>query len=79
MRVLSPRAGYYVIATSRKLDTMLDLVKSSLVETVQLDVRNEDSIARAKKQIEVLTAGKLDYLVNNAWVATPFGILPGSY
>ncbi|VDB83168.1 unnamed protein product [Peniophora sp. CBMAI 1063] len=58
--------GYYVIATSRKLETMQDLVQSNGIETVSLDVCSEDSIARAKKQIEVLTAGKLDYLVNNA-------------
>lgn len=55
-----------MIATSRKLETMQDLVKSDIIETVSIDVCSEDSIARAKKQIEVLTAGKLDYLVNNA-------------
>ncbi|KZV74957.1 NAD(P)-binding protein [Peniophora sp. CONT] len=58
--------GYYVIATSRKLATMPDLVEHKLIETVAIDVCSEESIARAKKQIEVLTAGKLDYLVNNA-------------
>ena len=63
-----PHAGYYVIATSRRLETMQDLVKSELIETVQLDVCSEESITRAKKTIEVLTAGKLDYLVNNAQV-----------
>ena len=55
-----------MIATSRRLETMQDLVKSELIETVQLDVCSEESITRAKKTIEVLTAGKLDYLVNNA-------------
>ena len=58
--------GFYVIATSRNLATMPDLVEHKLIETIQLDVCSDESIAKAKAEIEDLTEGKLDYLINNA-------------
>lgn len=45
---------------------MPDLVEHKLIETIQLDVCNEESIAKAKEEIDDLTGGKLDFLINNA-------------
>ncbi|VDB83161.1 unnamed protein product [Peniophora sp. CBMAI 1063] len=45
---------------------MPDLVEHKLIETIQLDVCNEESIAKAQAEIEDLTDGKLDFLINNA-------------
>ena len=45
---------------------MPDLVDHRLIETVQLDVCSDESIAKAKAEIEELTDGKLDFLINNA-------------
>ncbi|VDB83160.1 unnamed protein product [Peniophora sp. CBMAI 1063] len=58
--------GFRVIATSRNIATMPDLAKNGLIDTVQLDVCNHDSIIKAKAEIENLTGGRLEFLVNNA-------------
>ncbi|VDB83167.1 unnamed protein product [Peniophora sp. CBMAI 1063] len=60
------RQGFNVIATSRNLATMQDLVQHKLIEAVRLDVCSEVSIAAAVKEVAQLTGGRLDYLVNNA-------------
>jgi NAD(P)-dependent dehydrogenase (short-subunit alcohol dehydrogenase family) len=36
--------------------------------TLQLDVTSDESIAAAVKAVEELTQGKLDVLVNNAYI-----------
>lgn len=48
------------------------------MSTVLLDVDKQESIDDAEKQIETITDGKLDILVNNAFV--PFlGLLGPSF
>ena len=60
--------GFYVIASSRNINTMPDLQEHRLIETIQLDVCDENSIAAAKTKVEDWTEGQLDYLINNACV-----------
>ena len=38
------------------------------IETFELDVTKTESVLAARKHIAELTGGKLDILVNNAWV-----------
>lgn len=52
--------GYKVYATSRKLDSMKELVEQG-IDTVELDVTNDASIKAALKKI-----GPVEILVNNA-------------
>jgi hypothetical protein len=39
--------------------------------TISLDVTSRESIENARRDVEGLTGGKLDFLVNNAWVSVP--------
>ncbi len=61
--------GYHVIATARKLES-LKALESMGMSAVRLDVTSPESIAAAKTEVETLTGGKLDILVNNALVNT---------
>ncbi|KAI9828945.1 MAG: hypothetical protein M1819_006444 [Sarea resinae] len=57
--------GLRVIASARSKDSLSDL--SALgIETLSLEVDKEESIRNARREVEQLTGGKLDYLVNNA-------------
>lgn len=56
-----------MIATARRLETIQDL-RSLGITTLQLDVTNEDSIAKCKGEVQELTGGHLEFLVNNASV-----------
>lgn len=56
------RAGYYVVATARRLESMADL-KANL--KVELDVTSEESIGVALDIISK-SVSKIDVLVNNA-------------
>ena len=47
---------------------MQDLVDHDGIETLQLDVCDPASVSAARKIVEGLAGGKLDYLVNNAYV-----------
>jgi 1-acylglycerone phosphate reductase len=57
--------GYHVLATARKTDSIADLATLG-VTTLALDVDSPASIAALKAEVEKITGGKLDYLVNNA-------------
>ena len=45
---------------------MLKDIEAMGMSTLSLDVTNAEDIEKARKEIEVLTGGKLDILVNNA-------------
>ncbi|CAK7207536.1 hypothetical protein SEUCBS139899_010346 [Sporothrix eucalyptigena] len=57
--------GCKVIASARRPEALTDLTELGL-DTILLDVNNEDSVAAAVKSILSITGGKLDILVNNA-------------
>ena len=59
--------GLHVIASARSLDTLTDL-KEIGISTVSLEVTSAESREAARKEVEQLTGGKLDFLVNNASV-----------
>lgn len=44
--------------------------------TLSLDVTNKDSIQEAKLEVEKITGGKLDILVNNAFVSLSLSLFP---
>ena len=58
-------SGYRVFAASRRLETMESLAKEG-IETLKLDVANDDDIKEAVNEIGKRTGGSLDMLVNNA-------------
>jgi 1-acylglycerone phosphate reductase len=58
-------SGLHVIATARNKDVLKDL-ESVGMSTLSLDVTNAKDIENARKEVEALTGGKLDILVNNA-------------
>ncbi|TID12875.1 NAD(P)-binding protein [Venturia nashicola] len=57
--------GLQVLATARTKEKISDL-KAKGITTLALDVDSVESIAELKKDVERITSGKLDYLVNNA-------------
>ncbi|KAL8832649.1 MAG: hypothetical protein Q9170_004789 [Blastenia crenularia] len=57
--------GFHVIATARK-ESLLDDLRSKGMSALQLDVTSERSIAECRSQVEQITGGKLDILINNA-------------
>src|SRR3954469_23678615 len=69
------KLGHHVIATGRKVAELAKLKEEAgalRVDTLLLDVTNNDSIAAAVIEVDRLTAGRgLDVLVNNAG----FGVL----
>jgi hypothetical protein len=65
--------GLRVIATGvtgRRLESMAELAAQG-IETLELDVTNDDSVQKAREVTAELTGGKLDILVNNAYVVLP--------
>jgi 1-acylglycerone phosphate reductase len=64
-RLIIDIAGLHVIATARNKDVLKDL-EAMGISTLSLDVTSSKDIEIAKKEVEVLTGGKLDILVNNA-------------
>jgi 1-acylglycerone phosphate reductase len=58
-------AGLHVIATARNKDVLKDLEGMGM-STLSLDVTSPEDIENARKEVEQLTGGKLDILVNNA-------------
>ncbi len=58
-------AGWRVFASARNMAKLKQSIALGL-ETVQLDVTSEDSIAKAVSRVKELTNGSLDTLVNNA-------------
>ncbi|KAI9846803.1 MAG: hypothetical protein M1837_003652 [Sclerophora amabilis] len=57
--------GLRVFASARTKDALGDLARQG-IETLSIDVTSAPSIEEAKSEIERLTAGSLDLLVNNA-------------
>ncbi|KAI9758887.1 MAG: hypothetical protein M4579_002771 [Chaenotheca gracillima] len=57
--------GLRVFATARNKDALEDLAGLG-IETLSLDVNSESNVAEVKAEVERLTSGSLDYLVNNA-------------
>merc|ERR1712093_956332 len=56
--------GLHVIATARTKEAVQDLEALGM-STLSLEVTSSESIADARMQVEKLTGGKLDILVNN--------------
>jgi len=67
------RVGLLVIASARSRDTLIDLEELG-ISTVSLEVTSAESREVARKEVEKLTGGKLDILVNNALVLTKLSI-----
>ncbi|KAL6909311.1 hypothetical protein GGI43DRAFT_429884 [Trichoderma evansii] len=61
--------GYHVIATARKLESICHLVEIGMT-TLALDVTKPESVKATKVEVERITGGKLDVLVNNAGILT---------
>ena len=57
--------GFRVIATARSL-SKIEHLRAKGVDILELDVTKFESIAAVKNDVEKLTGGKLDFLVNNA-------------
>lgn len=57
--------GLRVFATARQAESIADL-RSHGIEPLSLEVHKQESIDALKAQVQSLTGGKLDYLVNNA-------------
>ncbi|CZT46549.1 related to 1-acyldihydroxyacetone-phosphate reductase [Rhynchosporium secalis] len=57
--------GLHVIATARTKEAIQDLEDMGM-STLALDVTSKEGIAEARVQVEKLTGGRLDVLVNNA-------------
>lgn len=73
-QILSPSAadnrnwlGFHVIATARR-PQVLDELKKAGMSVVALDVASPESIAACRQEVDTLTNGRLDILVNNASV-----------
>jgi 1-acylglycerone phosphate reductase len=58
--------GYNVYASTRRIQTMGDLVNVPNVTVLSLDLTDRDSILAAHTQIDRETAGRLDVLYHNA-------------
>lgn len=62
--------GCHVIATARKPEA-LQALRELGMSAVQLEVTDAESIAACKAEVDKITGGKLDILVNNAYVFSP--------
>lgn len=60
----SPK-GLRVFATARNIESISDLSDLG-IETLSLDVTNDESIRKARELVQEKTGGGLNYLVNNA-------------
>lgn len=57
--------GLRVFATARNRDTLHDLAARG-IETLSLEVDRPQSVRDAKAEVERLTGGRLEILINNA-------------
>jgi len=64
------RRGLRVIATARRLEAMAGLAAQG-IETLELDVTDDESVRKTREATAKLTGGKLDILVNNAGQGGP--------
>lgn len=60
-------ANWRVFASARNL-AKLEVVKNAGIECIQLDIQSEQSIIKAVQEVERLTDGSLDALINNAGI-----------
>lgn len=66
--------GWKVLATARKAESIGDL--SALgITALSLDVDSPESIAALKVEVEAITNGRLDMLINNAGMRLPATLL----
>lgn len=68
MNPLILRTGFRVFATARSL-TKIQSLATKGIEVLKLDVSRSESIAIAQGEVKRKTGGKLDFLINNAWVS----------
>ena len=59
------RAGWRVLASARNLSKLQKTTEAG-IESVQLDTLSDESIARSVSEVQKLTGGALDVLLNNA-------------
>lgn len=59
------KIGFHVIATARNKDVLKDLEALGMT-TLDLDVTKAEDIESARQEVDELTGGKLDILINNA-------------
>ncbi|KEZ39511.1 hypothetical protein SAPIO_CDS9381 [Scedosporium apiospermum] len=57
--------GVHVIVTARRPEVLTEMAAMGM-DAIKLDVTSAESIAAAKIEVDKLTGGKLDFLVNNA-------------
>lgn len=62
-----------MIATARTKEVINDLEAMGM-STLALDVNSSESIEAAKNEVNVLTGGRLDILVNNAYQLPPVNV-----
>ncbi|EJD40403.1 NAD(P)-binding protein [Auricularia subglabra TFB-10046 SS5] len=60
--------GLRVFPTARRVETLDDL-RAKGMETLALDVTNDESVRAAAERVKELTGGSLDILVNNAGIS----------
>lgn len=59
--------GLHVIATARRIEAMTTLSAVGIT-TLELDVTVPESVASVREEVIRLCDGKLDILINNAYV-----------
>ena len=69
--------GFHVIATVRKTE-LLDVLRKEGFSPVKLDITSEASIADCRAEVEKLVNGRLNILINNAYVFLRLQHPPGS-
>jgi 1-acylglycerone phosphate reductase len=59
------KRGFHVLAAARKPEVLSELASMGM-SAIKLDVTSKESIETAKTEVEQLTGGRLDILINNA-------------
>jgi 1-acylglycerone phosphate reductase len=67
------QSGWKVLATARKTESIADLAALGITP-LALDVDHAESVTALKVEVEKITGGKLDMLVNNAGINAPISI-----
>lgn len=68
------QAGWRVLASARN-SAKLTKAKEAGIETIQLDIQSDESIAAAVSQVTKLNNGTLDALLNNAGAGYPMPLM----
>jgi NAD(P)-dependent dehydrogenase (short-subunit alcohol dehydrogenase family) len=69
------RRNYTVLATLRNISKAGALHRTENVQVLQLDITSSDSIKNCVEEVNAITGGTLDVLVNNAAVAQVMPLL----